>query len=83
MKYEHNKVYLQVEPHGHDGEDDGGVDKVREGDGEDERSSCLDEMGRENLKIVLHQIKGWFIWLGLGPKVNRNENFPTFLLVIG
>ena len=42
VKYENDKVYLQVEPHGHDWEDDGGVDEVREGDGEDERSGCLE-----------------------------------------
>ena len=39
-----NRAYLQVEPHCHDGEDEGGVDEVREGDGKDERSGCLGEI---------------------------------------
>ena len=56
MKYGNGRVYPEVEPHGHDGEDDGGVDEVGEGDGEDERSGCLQEMGRQNLRIGLYQI---------------------------
>ena len=44
-----NRAYLQVEPHCHDGEDEGGVDEVREGDGKDERSGCLGEI--ENVGI--------------------------------
>ena len=39
-----NRAYLLVEPHCHDGEDEGGVDEVREGDGKDERSGCLGEI---------------------------------------
>ena len=38
-----------MKPHCHDGEDDGGVDEVREGDGKDERSGCLGEI--ENVGI--------------------------------
>ena len=78
MRYGNGRVYPEVEPHGHDGEDDGGVDEVGEGDGEDERSGCLQEMGRENLRIGLYQIMSWFIWLRL-----KVEYFPTFLLVTG
>ena len=33
-----------VEPHRHDGKDEGGIDEVRESDGEDERSGWLGEI---------------------------------------
>ena len=38
-----------MKPHCHDGEYDGRVDEVREGDGKDERSGCLGEI--ENVGI--------------------------------
>ena len=37
-------VHLMVEPHRHDGKDEGGIDEVRESDGEDERSGWLVEI---------------------------------------
>ena len=44
-----NRAYLQVEPHCHDGEDEGGVDEVRERDGKDKRSGRL--AGKEDVGI--------------------------------
>ena len=44
MKDDNARAYLLVKPHCHDGEDEGGVYEVREGDGKDERSGCLGEI---------------------------------------
>ena len=44
VKDDNARAYLLVKPHCHDGEDEGGVYEVREGDGKDERSGCLGEI---------------------------------------
>ena len=49
MKDDNDRVYLLVEPLCHDGEDEGGVDEVRERDGKDKRSGRL--VGKEDVGI--------------------------------
>ena len=61
MKDDNARAYLLVKPHCHDGEDEGGVYEVREGDGKDERSGCLGEI--EDV-VNSHQSEGYASWRG-------------------